>query len=171
MPDPSYPYTKGAIGVWGYDVLAKKLVDPRSGKIDLANGDPFVIDFMGYSTDPANQTVWSSDYTYQELFTRIATVNGAMSIRGARPTTLRVLIVDRDGVRLGGTLRADDVLEGADRVVEWTGPAGEHETAQGRFVPFDHLEGGFLYAPEPSFSPIRATFAHPNTGALAVARP
>ena len=45
--DPDYPYTGGAIGVWGYDPRGGELVPPR------------VPDLMGYC-----RSVWISDYHF-----------------------------------------------------------------------------------------------------------
>jgi hypothetical protein len=49
--DPDFPYAGGGIGVWGYDVLEKELVDPAVHR-----------DFMGYCTP-----TWVSDHTYEHL--------------------------------------------------------------------------------------------------------
>jgi hypothetical protein len=62
--DPSYPYKTGSIGVWGYDVFAKKLYDP--GKYD---------DIQSYCNP-----VWISDYTYSAIFDWITKVNAAAPI-------------------------------------------------------------------------------------------
>jgi hypothetical protein len=62
--DPSYPYKTGSIGVWGYDVLTKKLYDPA--KYD---------DIQSYCNP-----VWVSDYTYSAIFDWITKVNAAAPI-------------------------------------------------------------------------------------------
>jgi hypothetical protein len=59
--DPSFPYRGATLGAWGYDARSGKLVDPAAGSRD----------FMSYC-DPA----WISDYNYQLLVDRLATVNG-----------------------------------------------------------------------------------------------
>jgi hypothetical protein len=62
--DPTYPYKTGSIGVWGYDILAKKLYDPA--KYD---------DIQSYCNP-----VWISDYTYSAIFDWITKVNAAAPI-------------------------------------------------------------------------------------------
>lgn len=59
--DPSFPYRGAALGVWGYDARSGNLIDPDAGSRD----------FMSYC-DPA----WISDYNFQLLLDRLATVNG-----------------------------------------------------------------------------------------------
>lgn len=51
-PDPEYPYERGLIGVWGYDLATGKLKDPE-----------VYTDLMGFCDNP-----WISDYTYDALF-------------------------------------------------------------------------------------------------------
>jgi hypothetical protein len=51
-PDPSYPYSGGSIGQWGYDVFTGDLYNPSTTK-----------DYMSYC-DPA----WTSDYTYKRIY-------------------------------------------------------------------------------------------------------
>jgi hypothetical protein len=62
--DQNYPYKTGSIGVWGYDVLAKKLYDPA--KYD---------DIQSYCNP-----VWISDYTYSAIFDWITRVNAAAPV-------------------------------------------------------------------------------------------
>jgi hypothetical protein len=62
--DPNYPYKTGSIGVWGYDVLTKKLYDPA--KYD---------DIQSYCNP-----VWISDYTYSAIFDWVTRVNAATPI-------------------------------------------------------------------------------------------
>jgi hypothetical protein len=57
--DDHFPYTAGGIGVWGYDILTKALIDP---------GDRYR-DFMSYCGP-----VWTSDYTFQGIYDRMAIV-------------------------------------------------------------------------------------------------
>ena len=57
--DGNFPYSGGGIGVWGYDILTKELVDP---------GDR-VRDFMSYCSP-----VWTSDYTFQGIYDRMEIV-------------------------------------------------------------------------------------------------
>lgn len=95
-PDRKYPYARGGIGVWGYDLVTKDLVDP-SGRAR---------DFMGYCS-PA----WVSDYTYAGIYERMAAVaktkrpeqqqSQAGKSRGTRVPSVRVT---RDGRRRPGPL-------------------------------------------------------------------
>ena len=49
--DPSYPYSGGRVGSWGYDVAKKALIDPNT-----------YTDFMGYCSP-----TWVSDFTFEHL--------------------------------------------------------------------------------------------------------
>jgi Peptidase M66 len=60
-PDQGFPYPGAKIGSWGYDLDAGTLRDPAE-----------YVDFMGYCSPE-----WVSDYTYNAIAERIATVNGA----------------------------------------------------------------------------------------------
>ncbi|MEI8257596.1 MAG: M66 family metalloprotease [Deltaproteobacteria bacterium] len=71
--DPSYPYSGGFDGVWGYDRRSATFLPPQS-----------TYDFMGYC-DPT----WISDYTYAAIFQRVREVNGAGAFRaGPEDTSL-----------------------------------------------------------------------------------
>ena len=48
-PDPNYPYNEGSIGIWGYDIAGKRLVDPGIYK-----------DVMSYCFEH----MWISDYQF-----------------------------------------------------------------------------------------------------------
>jgi hypothetical protein len=62
--DPNFPYMGGGIGVWGYDAASGKLISPER-----------TTDLMGYCN-----TKWLSDYTYDGLLNRVATVNGNQNL-------------------------------------------------------------------------------------------
>lgn len=81
-PADYFPYKGGMIGTWGYD--------PRSGKFfDPAN----VADFMSYC-DP----MWSSDYTFQNIFQRVVAVGAqTYSLPLSIPVPYRFLRVKPDG--------------------------------------------------------------------------
>jgi len=85
--DNNYPYTKGALGVWGYDSRTQKLWDPAKST-----------DIMGYCN---NQ--WVSDYTYEGLATRVAAVNGVTRIYtpDSALSRWRILLADPRGPRWG----------------------------------------------------------------------
>jgi len=57
--DSDYPYGNGGIGVWGYDILKKEMVDPGNRYRD----------FMSYCGP-----VWVSDYTFQGIYERMETL-------------------------------------------------------------------------------------------------
>jgi hypothetical protein len=82
-PDGDYPYAQGKIGVWGFDRRKKVLVDPDE-----------TFDIMAYC-----EPVWFSDYTYQQVVTRVAHVNNKPHIAKGALTKhdFRVLLVAADG--------------------------------------------------------------------------
>jgi hypothetical protein len=57
--DDDFPYGSGGIGVWGYDLLKKELIDPGNRYRD----------FMSYCGP-----TWVSDYTYKGIFERMDTL-------------------------------------------------------------------------------------------------
>jgi hypothetical protein len=113
--DGSYPYSNGAIGVWGWDSRSSKLI--ATDRTDI----------MGYCNNK-----WISDYTYQGILTRVRTVNGATS--SLVPSELvhpwLVLLLDAKGARWGipietpaapaGTAEPAEVLDAAGQVIEMT---------------------------------------------------
>jgi hypothetical protein len=85
--DGNYPHSGGAVGVWGWDNRTSKLVATNR------------TDIMGYCDDK-----WISDYTYQGILTRLATVNGAppnVLIPSELVHPWRVLLLDAQGARWG----------------------------------------------------------------------
>jgi hypothetical protein len=135
-PDPAYPYPGGGIGVQGYDLLAKQLVDVAQGK-----------DIMGYC-----QPEWISDYTYHALFDRMQFVNNAKGMAFAFPTPqpYRFVNVAPDGALTWGspvTLRARPW--GEEHAVEFQRPDGTVVArATGHYYAYDHLPGGYVLVPE-----------------------
>jgi len=111
--DASYPYANGSIGVWGYDQRKKTtILDPAKDT-----------DIMGYCN-----TKWISDYSYQALVNRVATVNGAQDqIFNAQAAALwRVLLLDSRGPRWGLPITRPSLPEGAPiivRILDETGTA------------------------------------------------
>jgi hypothetical protein len=85
--DANYPYSKGALGSWGYDTRTQTLLDPTKST-----------DIMSYCS---NQ--WMSDYTYLGVTTRVAAVNGATMVYTPADelSRWRVLLVDERGPRWG----------------------------------------------------------------------
>lgn len=133
--DPAYPYSGAQLGVWGYDIVSRRLLSPTQHK-----------DVMSYC-DPR----WISDYQYGELFDRIAYVNSiAHVIAPSGPRNWRVALVDTQGA-----------VKWGDPVETLTPPGGEPqpvllEDARGRivgqadayFYPYSHIPGGMWFMPE-----------------------
>jgi hypothetical protein len=85
--DANYPCAGGSIGSWGYDSRKTSLDDPTK-----------YTDIMGYCNSK-----WISDYTYQGLVNRVATVDGAQDefVDPQALATWRVLLLDARGPRWG----------------------------------------------------------------------
>ena len=155
--DPDFPYSDGSIGVWGYDITAKKLINPSVGT-----------DMMGYCDN-----TWVSDYTYGALFDRIAQVDGgnasarsggASAIKASGPASAvpvaaqsyRLAAIDGTGtLTWGADIDLDEEPDSAEvRPVQFLGNAGQLVgTHDAHFYNFDHLPGGILVVPS---SPIAA---------------
>ena len=133
--DNSYfPYANGSIGVWGYDGLTLRSPN-RFG------------DVMGYCLP-----VWISDYTYAELFERIAHVNATASARrfgSEDKKRYRRLIVGHDGALRWGSETAIAELGSAGSIELEFDAATRSGSRSVRvpFSPFDHLAGGFALVP------------------------
>lgn len=135
--DPSFPYTSGSIGAYGYDLNTKVLYSPSKYK-----------DIMSYC-----QPYWVSDYTYEALLNRMAFVGGSAYefTPFTEPQTYRYVDVHADGtLSWGDTITLTEPPQGTPHTVTWEGadgaPAG---SVTGSFYPFDHLDGGYMLVPEP----------------------
>jgi hypothetical protein len=132
----NFPYANASIGVWGYDLLQKRLINPNVGK-----------DFMSYC-----QNEWISDYNYRKIFDRIALINNAAFVLGGwnEARTYRFVSVDPDGsVRWGERLPLEEPPTGARVEVARIDRAGRVvRRDEGAAYPFDHLGGGFLLVPD-----------------------
>jgi hypothetical protein len=97
--DPNYPYTKGALGSWGYDPRTQALIDPSRST-----------DIMAYCSNK-----WMSDYTYHGITDRVAAINGQalMLVSPAALNRWRVLLVDGQGPRWGISIDQETLGEGA----------------------------------------------------------
>ncbi len=130
--DPSYPYSGGAIGDWGYDLARSQLVNPST------------TDFMGYC-DPT----WISDYTFKGLFSRLAAVNASAQLQ-FDPSQLNLtyerIRIDADGVTWGEPITLVTPPMGELKTVTVTDEVGD-QTLSGRFYPYSHLPGGVLLFP------------------------
>ena len=152
-PDPSYPssYVKNTsqygsvatIGVWGWDILGRVLINPATN-----------FDFMGYC-DP----VFVSDYTFGKLFARIRTVNAAAPMQrnvSLEPTRYRFVDVKPDGsLAWGSTVDLEDEPESGLTSVSFDHADGTIETVRGHYYPYGELNGGYILVPEPKVSVAR----------------
>jgi hypothetical protein len=89
--DAGYPYMNGAIGSQGWDSRSSALI--ATDRTDI----------MGYCNNK-----WISDYTYDALLTRVATLNGAPLSVAIPPELVhpwRVLLLDARGPRWGRPIR------------------------------------------------------------------
>jgi len=108
--DPKYPFSDGRTGIIGYDARTKALLSDKG------------TDLMGYCSN-----VWLSEYTYDALTERVATVNGnALQVFDqAALQTWRVLLVGGPhGPRWGVPITTPSLPEGAGvtaRVVDASG--------------------------------------------------
>ena len=99
--DPDYPYGRANIGVFGWDVIDKELVDPGSR----------IFDFMSYC-----HPNWVSDYTFAGLYDRMVRVDETKRVEptggagGSEGAMLQISHVRPDGsIRPGARVRAADV--------------------------------------------------------------
>jgi hypothetical protein len=103
QPDPNYPYARGEIGVFGYDVRQEAIV-PKTRT-----------DIMGYCQDK-----WFSDYTYQALVSKVRQVLGVQSVYVA-PSALskfRVLLIEAGTARWGVPIDEPSVPAGVPEEAE-----------------------------------------------------
>ena len=132
--DPGYPYTNGAIGVWGYDISGGGPVDPTK-----------YYDIMGYCAYD-----WISDYTYKALFNWVAADNGADMMVSSTPVTYRQIFVHADGsLEVGSAFPVYGPVSGTPHQVTYV-DNGIKRTVTGWYTPYDHVAGGTILAPEPA---------------------
>lgn len=139
--DPGFPddeaHAEASIGLWGHDLTDGSLIAPTTK------------DFMSYC-DPS----WVSDYTFAGLLERIVIVNGQADVEAAGGAEaqadgdrLQRVSFDPDGTSrwhapvvqrqpIGGITRRVTVVEG-----------GAERQLNAHFVPYDHLDGGWLLYP------------------------
>ena len=129
----------GSIGVVGYDINNKQFIDPSQ------TGD-----MMGYCPP-----TWVSDYTYQALATRVATINGAEAVVGspfkfATPQPHRFVNIDGAGnVTWGQAINMRDKPLPGDHTVSYLDANGNvMMTTTAQLHQLDHADGGFLIVPE-----------------------
>ena len=133
-PDPNYPYANADIGDWGYNLVTKQLYAP--GKAS---------DMMGYCNP-----VWISDYTFNAIFQRIKTVNGAKILY---PPELLDRVWERARLDMHGNLvwlppiQLATPPEGQSTTVTVQSAGGAQAISGGQFFPYDHIAGGELLWP------------------------
>jgi hypothetical protein len=131
--DPGYPYSDGSDGVWGYNLVTKRLYSPETP------------DIMGYC-----YPMWISDYTFGALIDRMRTVNNAKVTYPAETldrTYDRVHVLPRGGAEWlePVKLRTPPIAD-PTTVTVWSS-RGDATTLTGAYFPYDHLNGGVLLVP------------------------
>jgi hypothetical protein len=154
-PDKKYPYTDASIGVYGYDLNNKSLLDPDT-----------YTDMMGYC-DPT----WVSDFTFGKLAQRMRAVHDIakpMSFTGGR--TYRFVHVAVDGkLTWGKTVKVTSAIAGEEIAVTVRAEDGTETAVKGHYYPYGDLPGGYLLVPEPVTSkPAKLTLERPLLGAATV---
>jgi hypothetical protein len=113
--DMNFPYSGGKTGVYGWDPRSMSLLPPTR------------TDIMGYCN-----SIWISDYTYDAILTRVATVNSASMaqeyVDAALVLPRRVMLLDELGARWGvpisdpsppsGDAETAEVLDAQGNVLE-----------------------------------------------------
>ncbi len=136
--DPDYPHGGASIGVWGYNLTDKAMIDPGTTK-----------DFMSYCSP-----TWVSDYTYNALLDRIQDV-AAMSTRTRTyEQDLRRISLYSDGSLEIGTVTKGTLVPGGSTIdIELLDEMKSIvETVQAQFIQLSSLPGGSLLFPEPDSS-------------------
>ena len=137
--DERFPYDDGTIGVWGYDIVARKLISPTKGR-----------DMMGYCDNE-----WVSDYTFAALFKRMTSILTEESRITADPfaasRSYRLATASADGsLAWGTTVTVDrEPTGGEEREATYATATGALVATRAvRFYPFDHVAGGIVMLPE-----------------------
>jgi len=145
--DEDFPYKAGGIGVFGFDLVKKKLFDPAESYRDL----------MGYCAPE-----WISDYTYRGLFERMEAVTkqaAAARAGGPPPELMRSFRVGADGTVVEGPeIEAlPDEGRGASVTVSYEGANGQvFATTRGRARALSELGGSIVLASQPPAAAVRA---------------
>ena len=136
--DQGFPYPGAKIGVWGYDMVGKDLVDPSDA-----------VDFMSYCSP-----VWISDYTYSALFKRIGAVNQLAAGKDSTDIatdvgTGRVITVETDGALYwGDAIRRGSGTEGRSVEVSLRDASGSVTTVRAQYQAHSQGQGAMLVIPE-----------------------
>jgi hypothetical protein len=134
--DQNYPYSGGLLGVTGYDYRTRALI--AADRTDI----------MGYCSNK-----WVSDYTYDALTARVASVNGAPAFY-VLPEFLglwRVLIIDAAGPRWGNPVTELSLPSGAPELGEALDAAGNVlELIEVYRTEIADVNGASIMIPEPA---------------------
>ncbi len=129
-----FPYSGGVIGSYGYDLVAKALLDPNKYK-----------DMMGYC-----EPTWISDYNYNKIFSRVSYVNSTADFIAVDPDRapgkFRSALIDGDGNITWGLVHDLDTSPfGEKRTVKVLDEQGQvAKEITGFYYPVDHHSGGML---------------------------
>lgn len=135
-PDPKYPYSGAAIGVWGYNVLTKNFINPHSLWRDL----------LSYCTP-----IWISDYTYNALAKRLNFVN--KSVRKeyvpTGPSKYQWVSVRPNGSLVPGRVMTLDIPpQGVARAMTFHAADGHAiATDVAHYYAYGGQPGGFMFVP------------------------
>ncbi|MEO7091978.1 MAG: M66 family metalloprotease [Polyangiales bacterium] len=148
-PDKSYPYDEGSIGVYGYDVNSKSLLDPNT-----------FTDMMGYCDPTA-----ISDYTFGKLAQRMRAVRDLPKPMAFSPRTYRFVHVGVDGkLTWGKTVKITSTIAGDEIAATVRADDGTETAVTGHYYPYGDLPGGYLLVPEPAARPSKLTLERPLLG-------
>jgi hypothetical protein len=149
--DAKYPYTKAALGSWGYDPRTQTLIDPARST-----------DIMGYCSNK-----WMSDYTYNAISDRVASLNGK-ALMLFSPDALnrwRVLLVDGQGPRWGIPIDQESLAEGTPEqatVYDQTGAAVDTITVYRTEIGDVDAASIMVPEPKPDWYAVQVTGAPPH---------
>lgn len=151
--DKEYPYEGGTIGVTGYDIVSAKLLPQES------------TDIMGYC-----EGRWISDYHFRKLFARGSRINGASILSNEVGREYEVIGVDGSGNgRWRGQRIMKGLVQGRPVSVRLSGTTSEQrDEVLGRWLSYDHLPGGLVFVPKPSWRPVRAEIVQGHLRAVAI---
>lgn len=131
--DPSFPYPGAGLGVWGYNILTRQLIDPAA-----------YTDMMGYCVP-----IWVSDYSFTELFTFIQNYDGAKILY---PPELLDRTYDRLRINPAGEIVHLESIQlhhppGGEPTQIQVETAAGPQAVTGVLRRYDHLPGGVLLWP------------------------
>ncbi len=153
-PDTKFPYARGGIGSYGWDVLQHVLVSPADAT-----------DMMGY----CNPT-WISDYNFGKIAVRMRAVKDRPSTMShTTPVTYRFVRVAGDGsMTWGRTVTTRTTVAGEPVSLSVRDASGAETKAVAHYYPYGDLPGGFMVVPIGATVPVRLTLDRPLLGSATV---